>query len=366
MKYSGLPVYRAPSIYVLQQIPPDSIPGASEPAQDTITGPPESTRDTAPGQPDTLVVIPADTLSRVPLQESPAPGIKPESPPADEQKEIPAPYYLKTDERPDTGTWLQSLDEVPYSFRKQELWTGTGTPAPGPSNEGLSAKHKARPMKSDWILGIVIISLIFLIWVRIFFNKYFALILVSLFNYQRAFKVFRDQNQLTRGVNIALNLNFLLIGGVFTYQVMGHFELKGFQYGPGMNYLLYIAVIAGLLIARYITSHITAFLFRKRSLFREYLFNIYLIYKSLGIFLIPVVLMVNYIQEALQVYLIYAGIAMAGAGLMLRIIRGIQITLKKDILMFYLILYLCTLEILPVLCAIQVLCDFDPLRLFHL
>jgi hypothetical protein len=33
----------------------------------------------------------------------------------------------------------------------------------------------------------------------------------------------------------------------------------------------------------------------------------------------------------------------------MRLYRGFQIIIKKDIFLFYLILYLCTLEILPVL-----------------
>jgi hypothetical protein len=51
----------------------------------------------------------------------------------------------------------------------------------------------------------------------------------------------------------------------------------------------------------------------------------------------------------LRIYFIYLGMALLIAAYLLRFFRGIKILMNKDVLIFYLILYLCTLEILPLL-----------------
>jgi hypothetical protein len=52
--------------------------------------------------------------------------------------------------------------------------------------------------------------------------------------------------------------------------------------------------------------------------------------------------------------MLWAGALMLGAGIIFKIIRGYQIIIRKDVLFIYLILYLCTLEILPLLLGYKV------------
>ena len=80
----------------------------------------------------------------------------------------------------------------------------------------------------------------------------------------------------------------------------------------------------------------------------ESVFNIKLYYKALGICLLPIVTVHAVIAETnmITVWL------MAGLIVIMYIstaIRSIYLGSRKDISVFYLILYLCTLEILPLL-----------------
>ena len=107
--------------------------------------------------------------------------------------------------------------------------------------------------------------------------------------------------------------------------------------------------IAGMLFLRFIVSHTVGHVFRKQHEFQEYLHQILLIYKNLGVYFIPLVLGISYIHEDLRVYLIYLGFILLFASVVLRLIRGLKLLMKQDVLILYLILYLCTLEILPLL-----------------
>jgi len=58
--------------------------------------------------------------------------------------------------------------------------------------------------------------------------------------------------------------------------------------------------------------------------------------------------------DSLAGILLVTGLVLIGAGIIFKMIRGYQIIIRKDVLLFYLILYLCTLEILPLVLGYKV------------
>ncbi len=209
-----------------------------------------------------------------------------------------------------------------------------------------SRSHDLRP---DWLLGIIIGSLVLLALMKLFYQKFLNQMMQSVSNYQLSVKLLRDQNIFSKRVAIALNINFVFIGGAFIYLIFGYYNLRVFQLSDILSYLCYSGCLMLLLIARYVLLHITGHLFDNHSVFREYLHQIFLIYKSLGIYLIVLVICLAYIREELRVYFIYLGIILVFSAYFLRLFKGVRILMNKDVLIFYLILYLCTLEILPFL-----------------
>ena len=207
--------------------------------------------------------------------------------------------------------------------------------------------HNLRP---DWLLAVIIGSLVLLAWLKLFFNKFLDQTIQSVGNYQLSTKLLRDQNIFSRRVAFALNLNFVLVGASFIYLVFGFFNLRLFLLGDFLSYLSYAGIISVLLILRYIVSHIIGHVFNKQHEFKEYLHQLLLIYKNLGIYLLILVIGIAYIREDLRIYLVYSSGLLLAAALILRMQKGVKIILiNKDFLIFYLILYLCTLEILPLL-----------------
>jgi hypothetical protein len=209
-----------------------------------------------------------------------------------------------------------------------------------------SRSHDLRP---DWLLGIIIGSLVLIAWLKLFYHKFLNQMMQSVSNYQLSVKMLRDQNIFSKRVAIALNLNFVFIGGASIYLIFGYFNLRPFQVNDIFSYLCYSGCLMLLLIARHVVLHITGHLFDNHFVFREYLHQIFLIYKNMGIYLIILVIGLAYIREELRIYFIYLGIILAFSAYFLRLFKGVRILMNKDVLIFYLILYLCTLEILPFL-----------------
>ncbi len=214
------------------------------------------------------------------------------------------------------------------------------------SDQSQAGSHDLRP---DWLLGIVILSLVLLAWLKLFYHKLLDQIMQSLTNYQLSVKLLRDQNIFSKRVAIALNTNFILMGGAFAYLIFGYFNLRPFPLNDILSYLCYVGCLMMLLLARFVVLHVTGYLFDSRHVFREYLHQIFLIYKNLGIYLVILVIVLAYIREDLRIYFVYPGIVLVFTAYFLRIFKGVRILLNKDVLIFYLILYLCTLEILPFL-----------------
>jgi len=203
-------------------------------------------------------------------------------------------------------------------------------------------------MSPDWLMVIVIICLIVLAWLKLFYHKFINQTITSFWNYQLSKKEFSNRNIFARRVAFILNLNFIFIGGLFFYLVLNHFQINPISLKPFPYYLYLTGILASLLFIRYILLIMTGYIFNRQEYFKEYLHQILLIYKNIGIYFIPLVIVIAYVHPNSRIYLIITGLVLIVMAYLFRFIRGIQIIIKKDVLIFYLILYLCTLEILPV------------------
>ena len=90
----------------------------------------------------------------------------------------------------------------------------THTELRSPSDLGETRSHDLRP---DWLFGIIIGSLVLLAWLKLFYHKFLDQMMQSVTNHQLSVKLLRDQNIFSKRVAIALNLNFVFIGGAFVY-----------------------------------------------------------------------------------------------------------------------------------------------------
>jgi hypothetical protein len=123
---------------------------------------------------------------------------------------------------------------------------------------------------------------------------------------------------------------------------MAPYGLKGI-----LLYLFNLLLLAGILLARIVILNLVGFLFNRIELFRDYLYHMFVFNKLLGIIILPqlpfMVFTTGWIREiffALAITTVALNIAM-------RLIRGFAFSLKKDVLIFYMFLYLCALEIVP-------------------
>ena len=339
---SGFPVAEKDTSVFKQRIKPDTVitDSTTEPA-DTVHITPITERiDSAYIIPDT-----AEIKQTVPKKIKPAKSSdtlkleKHKEPPAESKPliNIVPENYL---------THIKADNEK--CFRNSILLNNVNKLTTGQNTE-IIKPEKRNDVTNDWYLGIILFIVMLFMWIKIFYNKYFTLLFNSLLNYQISLKLLREKSVLTKRVSFALNLIYIIVLALFILKFLEFYQIKLFKFNNFELLLVLINMIILLSVARILILNIIGFLFNSNNIFNEYIHNNYIINKNLGLFLFPLVFIQVYMSEKLTVVFIIAGIILIFLSYILRLYRGFQIIIKKDIFLFYLILYLCTLEILPLL-----------------
>lgn len=207
-----------------------------------------------------------------------------------------------------------------------------------------------RHMQSGgWFLFILLFLFATLGWFKYNFNRYLGQVLNGTVSYQVSQRLYRDQNVLFLRVSGMLNIFFILTTAVFLYQVAQYFNLINYAINGVWIYLIIVLAFGTLFFLRQVSLRFIGFLFDKNEAFSEYLHNTQLYNKSMALLLLPLILGAAYMPVHLQTIFIFTGITLSIMLFILKIFRGSQIIIRNDVLILYWILYLCTLEILPLI-----------------
>lgn len=208
-----------------------------------------------------------------------------------------------------------------------------------------------------WIHVLLFLSFTMLVILRVFdFRRLVALVQ----GFARAASVgvmYREESPLTSRVSVFLILNYLLMAALFIWQASG-VVLSEF---PPPSTIMWIAlVILSVYVVKIIVIRIMGFIFEMREAAQEYIYNVVLFNKTVGLILFPVTLCLAYARQLEPEWLVIAGLVSWGIILIYRFIRLSWIGLSgRGVSFLYIILYLCTLEILPFVVILKVLPGFN-------
>jgi hypothetical protein len=215
--------------------------------------------------------------------------------------------------------------------------------------------HQRNRETFDWMLGIFLLLTCFFIWIRIYYGKFFSTLGSALISFQIAAKFFREKNVLQRRVSIVLDFIYLVVLSVFIFELthqFGHVESHMSNFNL---FLLFLNMVILYALVRLIVLRGTGFIFLRQSLFSEYITSTFVVNKGAGIALFPIVIIAHYIDKQLVPAILVLGLIVYLTAFIWKTFRAYQIIIRKDVFLFYLILYLCTLEILPFLLGYKVI-----------
>ncbi|MGF7140290.1 DUF4271 domain-containing protein [Roseimarinus sediminis] len=217
----------------------------------------------------------------------------------------------------------------------------------------LSALPK-KPYVANWAVLIFVVMMALLAWVRTTSGKYLLSLVQSGINYQTANRLYREKAANIIHPSFRLNLLFFLASSLFLYQVEIHFfHLETY---PGLLlFLLNLTLLYAFINIKTVLYELSGFLFKNEQEINEYLFNVDSGHRIIGIFMLPLAVLLFLSEGILLNTLFVLGFAIVLLFSAISLFRGLNILVKKDFSIYYLILYLCTLEILPLLLVWRIL-----------
>jgi len=220
------------------------------------------------------------------------------------------------------------------------------------ANFGYEGKTRESNI-NGWYVLLAILSISIFAWGKSLYQKYLYQIVESLFNYQLANRLYRDKNILFRNLSIGLQLLFSLNIGLFLYYLSIRYNLKNLTNLPLANILIYSSGIFLFFQFKAALYKFIGYIFKVQDDFSEILHHVTIYNKALGLFLLPITLSIPFVNNHIQTGLLFFSLFIISSLMLLVLFRGFQIVNKKHVSFFFLILYLCAVEILPVVILIK-------------
>jgi hypothetical protein len=219
--------------------------------------------------------------------------------------------------------------------------------------------HSLKPIHNSPILNIntpsywqeILLFLVFAIYVliRISEPKKILKIFISVFSLQEAKQLFRQEFKLAKRISLLLGIGFVLIMA-FLIQITNQYFGLIFKDNTHLQQYLYFVIIVSLIyLIKFLVINVLSYTSSNKDLGKEYLFNVLVFSQTIGVVLFPFVICLQFTKYPAEWFL-YPALVICAGFYSLRIFRSFIISVtEQNIGIIYIILYLCTLEILPML-----------------
>ena len=205
------------------------------------------------------------------------------------------------------------------------------------------------PVMDNWIFFLLLSCFMLLGILRFSFNKVLSQTFRSIINYREAYKLYIEGGNNYTFANIALNINFFLSFGLYLFFLVTK-NLPAFTQLPG--FLVFgdlLLLLFGFIALKFVLYKLMGALFKVSDLVNEYL-HLGSVYNKIGgVLFLPLVVLLHYLPVESNNFLYYCGVGIFIIMYSWQLLRGIQIIIQKNLSVYYSILYLCTIEILPLL-----------------
>jgi hypothetical protein len=206
---------------------------------------------------------------------------------------------------------------------------------------------------NDWVTGIILIAVIL-----------FSIVAGTTKNILRGMTRFflfrgtgedgaRDFHGIFQWQSTIINLSSFLIVGLFGCYAALYYKLSPPEVAGYIVWLIALGTIIIALTMRHFICVITGSLSGEREVFRDYLHTVYQSYRYGALILFLLVILMSYTSFLNERIYFITGFILIASIYLIRIIRLFIVFINRNISIFYLILYLCALEILPVLIFIK-------------
>ena len=207
-------------------------------------------------------------------------------------------------------------------------------------------------MGQDWTFFLILIGWTIFASLRLGFSKYIVQVFQSIFNFTISSRLYREQGYNNNFGPFRLNLIFYLFLPFPIYLIAkdNGVSLMGFS---GIElYVIVLVVINAYFLTKIFLYKILGSVFSQKEASGELVFNMMLYHNVLGMIMLPVATF-HSLVPAMGFVSLFLVPGLILIFYLLSLLRSIYFAVRSGISIFYLILYLCALEILPILLVVK-------------
>ena len=256
--------------------------------------------------------------------------------------------YIKA---PDAAIFQQVVQQT----LNESLYKGTNfLDIPSKTKSTVRDGHN-RQTRDQWVIVIIISLLIYTALLNILLNKDMKAIVQSFYSKRVLLQASREDGYINFWAFLSLFILFGLTFGLFLYQLAAYnntyYSIAGFRL-----FITLSVIILALFAVKFLVLKFLGFIFDINKIVGEYISILYLTYFNIAFVFLPLAVCFSLLDAKLIPYLLALGlilIVMIFTWLYLR--SSVNIISNIRFHKFYLIIYLCALEICPILILIKAL-----------
>lgn len=200
-----------------------------------------------------------------------------------------------------------------------------------------------------WMLIAYFLMLTNLAYMRVSYSRRLERLFSSLIRMQILKQIMREELVFSHRVSVLLFINFAMVSGMILFGAFKYYDWHIFNFTGWELYLALVAAVAGIYLVKLIFNALLRKIINDRGLIKEYLFKVFLVNKTLGVVLLPFAIAIGFINYSYLDFIFITTGVLYACFILFRIFKGLSMSLSYAVPRIYIILYLCTLEILPLL-----------------
>ncbi|MDR1155892.1 MAG: DUF4271 domain-containing protein [Bacteroidales bacterium] len=220
------------------------------------------------------------------------------------------------------------------------------------ANTGLASDIKPVGYPSSVTLFITC-GLVLLAVIKYNFGRNLRESFQSFFSYRQAQRMYEERRESDRQADILSHILSMLVAGIFVSVILPFFGANPLWGSYALSIPVFSLATGLLYTLKSWIWQALGIVFLARSFSRVYIYNMFLYNRNIGLMIFPLVAVIPYITRDAVPYFIYGVIVVFALSYLLKLGRIFQIIHAQNVPLFYFILYLCTLEILPLLLFIK-------------
>lgn len=192
-------------------------------------------------------------------------------------------------------------------------------------------------------------GLVLLAFIRFNFAKNLLDAFHSFFNFRKSVRLYEEHRESDRQAAFLSNVLFIWITGIFISIVLPFFGANPLWGSYEFSVLFFSAATGLLYILKSFIWQTLGVVFMAQNLSKIYIYNMFLYNRNIGLMIFPLVSVIPFVSKIIMFYMVYSVIGVFVLSYLFKWWRIFQTIHTRNVSVFYFILYLCSLEILPLL-----------------